>query len=189
MESLYNRTPQVDFDGIHSLVPSVMSNNKSELVKVNGHGAISVNYEAANKLYTVFFIYVPYTLQEDVESDGNQLASGELFCSAIYTSPERHKSRFYFVPFKIKKSVTLSMNTVGIPNLYIKVWTHKSDFPQGDFLRSLTQPKITKQIFQTYRYWLLSNRGKIARMERVEYNTASGIHFMNVDDIEYFANL
>ena len=37
------------------------------------------------------------------------------------------------------------MNTVAIPNIQIKVWNRKSDLPQGDFLRSLTPPKITRQ--------------------------------------------
>ena len=38
------------------------------------------------------------------------------------------------------------MNTVSIPNLDVKVWTWKSEFPQGSFLHSLTSPKITRQI-------------------------------------------
>ena len=37
------------------------------------------------------------------------------------------------------------MNTVSIPNIDVKVWTRKSEFPQENFLRSLTQPEITRQ--------------------------------------------
>ena len=37
------------------------------------------------------------------------------------------------------------MNKVAIPSLDVKVWTWKSDFPQGIFLCSLSQPKITRQ--------------------------------------------
>ena len=37
------------------------------------------------------------------------------------------------------------MNTANIPNLDVKVWTQKSDFPQGNSLRSLTPSKITRQ--------------------------------------------
>ena len=66
-----------------------------------------------------FFTYVPYTLREDVESDGIQVASGYLGCNAIYTSPWRHNSHFYVKPQK--KSVTVSMRTVAIPNLDVKV--------------------------------------------------------------------
>ena len=38
------------------------------------------------------------------------------------------------------------MKKVSIPNLEVKVWTCKSDFPQGNVLRSLTQTEITRQI-------------------------------------------
>ena len=55
-----------------------MSNNKEELVKLNGYGAIAENDEAKNNVYIVCFTSVPYTLQEYVESDGNKLSSVEL---------------------------------------------------------------------------------------------------------------
>ena len=86
---------------------------------MNGNGAISDNDEAANNPYIFFFTSVPYTLREDVESDGIQVASGYLGCNAIYTSPWRHNSHFYVKPQK--KSVTVSMRTVAIPNLDVKV--------------------------------------------------------------------
>ena len=54
-----------------------MSTNKAELVQVNVYGDISAEDEAANDIYIVHFIYVPYTLQKYVELDGNNLASGE----------------------------------------------------------------------------------------------------------------
>ena len=44
-----------------------------------------------------------------------------------------------------EKTVTISMNTVAIPNLDVKVWTRKSEFPQENFLFSVTQNKITRQ--------------------------------------------
>ena len=37
------------------------------------------------------------------------------------------------------------MNTVYIPNIDVKVWTHRSEFPQDNFLGSLTQTKISIQ--------------------------------------------
>ena len=58
---------------------------------MNGCGAISANNEAANMFFIVCFTSVPYTLQEDVESYGNKLASGDLVCNVIYTSPRRYK--------------------------------------------------------------------------------------------------
>ena len=59
---------------------------------MNGYGDISANDKAANIFYIIHFTSVPYTLQEDVESDGNQLESGGLVFNAIYTFPGRHKS-------------------------------------------------------------------------------------------------
>ena len=44
-----------------------------------------------------------------------------------------------------QKSVTVSMNTVAIPNIDFKVWTRKSKFPPGNYLCSLTPTKITRQ--------------------------------------------
>ena len=41
--------------------------------------------------------------------------------------------------------MTVSMDTVSIPNLDIKVCIHKSEVPQWNLLRSLNQPKITRQ--------------------------------------------
>ena len=37
------------------------------------------------------------------------------------------------------------MNTVDITNIDVKFWSRKIDFTQGNFLRSLTPPKITRQ--------------------------------------------
>ena len=37
------------------------------------------------------------------------------------------------------------MKTDSIPDLDVKVWTQKSELPQGNFLHYLTTPKITKQ--------------------------------------------
>ena len=45
---------------------------------MNGYGDISANDEAANNLYICCFTFLPYTIQEDVESNGNKLTSGEL---------------------------------------------------------------------------------------------------------------
>ena len=38
------------------------------------------------------------------------------------------------------------MRTVSIPNIDVKVWTRKSDFPQGNFIRYLTTTEIKIQI-------------------------------------------
>ena len=94
MKFLDKQTPKIEFDKIHALIIPGMSTNKAEIVKVNGYGDIADNYEAENNFYIVRFTYVPYALQEDVESDGNQLASGDLVCNVIYTSPVRNKSLF-----------------------------------------------------------------------------------------------
>ena len=91
MEFLYNKTPQVDSDNIHALILAGMLTNEVELVQVNGYDAISANDETANNFYIVCFTSVPYTLQEDVESDVNQLESGDPVCNAIYASTGRHK--------------------------------------------------------------------------------------------------
>ena len=33
----------------------------------------------------IYFAFITQTLQEYVESDGNKLVSGDIFCTAIYT--------------------------------------------------------------------------------------------------------
>ena len=79
-----------------------------------------------------------------MELDGNKLASDDLVCNAKYISPGRNQKTFMLIHIKTK-TVTVPMNTVSIPNLEAKVWTQKSEFPQGTFLRYLTQPEITRQ--------------------------------------------
>ena len=73
MKLLDNKTPQVDFDNINACVIAEILNNKSELVQVNEYGDIATNDKAENYLYIICFTYVPY-----VESDVNELASGDL---------------------------------------------------------------------------------------------------------------
>ena len=79
---------------MHTFILELISTNREEIVKVNEYVAIATNYEAANNFYTVQFTYVPYILQEYLESDGNKLSSYDLVCNAVYTYPVRHKSRF-----------------------------------------------------------------------------------------------
>ena len=86
--------------------------------------------------------------------------------------------------------MTVSINTVAITNLEQKVWTWKIELPQGNFLHSLTQPEITRQIpFKRTDIEYNWIKYEIAIMERVEYNTAIRRNVMNADDIEDFANL
>ena len=153
------------------------------------YGAISENYETVNDFNIVIFKYVPYTIQEDVEPDGNKLAYSDLFCNTIYTYTVWHKSFFYVDPYIRQTTVTMSMKTVAIPNTEIKVWTRESDSQQEYSLRYLTQPEITRQRnfdLTDIEYDLINNL--IARMECVEYITASGRNMMNVDAIEDYAN-
>ena len=37
------------------------------------------------------------------------------------------------------------MRTVYIPNIDVKVWTQKNEFPQGNYLHSLTKTETTRQ--------------------------------------------
>ena len=68
------------------------------------------------------------------------------------------------------------MRKVDIPNIDGKVWNRKSDSPQRNFLRSLTQPEIKIQ-----RPFKLTDidfdiiKDEIITMERVEYSTAIGV--------------
>ena len=64
------------------------------------------------------------------------------------------------------------------------------NLPKGNFLRSLTQPKIKRQRpfeLTEIEYYLIKDA--IASMECVDYNNAVGRNVMNIDDIEYFSNL
>ena len=65
----------------------------------------------------------------------------------------------------------------------------ENDLQQGSFLCFLTQPEIIRKRyfkFTDIEYDIIKDG--IARVERVEYNTAAGRNVMNVDDIEDFAN-
>ena len=41
--------------------------------------------------------------------------------------------------------MTVAMNTFVIIDLDVKFWTQKNELPQGNFLRLLAQPEITRQ--------------------------------------------
>ena len=64
-----------------------MSTNTEELIEVNGYGAIDANVEAEKNPYIDWFTYFPYTLQEDLESDGNESSSNDLVWNPIHKSP------------------------------------------------------------------------------------------------------
>ena len=64
-------------------------------------------------------------LQEDVESYGNQLSSGDPVYNFIHKSPRSTKSCFYVDPCKRQKYIIVLMRTVSIPNIDITVWTRK----------------------------------------------------------------
>ena len=86
--------------------------------------------------------------------------------------------------------VTISTKTVYFPNIDIKVFNRKSEFPQSNFLRSLTEPEITRKIPFKLTYVEYDRiKDEMARMEHVDYNIDIKINIMNVDDIEDFANV
>ena len=61
------------------------------------------------------------------------------------------------------------MNTVDIPNLDVKIWIRKSEFPQGNLLCSLAQPEMMRQRtleITDIEYDLIKD--KISRIKRVE---------------------
>ena len=81
------------------------------------------------------------------------------------------------------------MRTVDITNIYIKVWIRKSEFPQGNLPRSLTQPRNTIQRpFEIMDIKYDRINVEIVRIECVECNTSIGINVMKVDDIGDFIN-
>ena len=86
--------------------------------------------------------------------------------------------------------MTVSINILDFPNIDVEVWTQESEFQQGNFLRYLTQPKITRQrpFELTYiDYDRIKN--EISGVEYVEYNNSVGRNITNVDYIEDFSNL
>ena len=111
---------------------------------MNGYGAIYSNYES-EFFYTVNFASVTYTLQEYVESDGNELVSGDFVCNAIYIHLTDGINLVYISSYEKEKIVTVSMRTLAIPNIDIKVWTRKHELLQGNYPRYSTQPEITRQ--------------------------------------------
>ena len=88
------------------------------------------------------------------------------------------------------KTENVSINTVSIQIIDVKVWTQKSEFPWGNFLHSLTQTKITIQRSLELTYILYDQlKDEIARVKCVEYNTDIIINVMNSDDVEDLVNL
>ena len=57
MEFLENKTTQVEFENIHTLILAVVLTNKAENAKLNGYGAITGNDEAKN-IFTLFDLHL-----------------------------------------------------------------------------------------------------------------------------------
>ena len=75
---------------------------------MNEYGAIPANDESSNILYVVSFTYVPYSLQEDVEPEENQLAYTGRVCNVIYIYfLDETNNVFMLMHVKGKKNVTL----------------------------------------------------------------------------------
>ena len=77
---------------------------------MNGYDAIAANDEAANIFYIIWFMYVPYKLQEGVESYGNQLSSSDLVYGVlqerrITLNPLQEKTKFL-----AKKTIKVNPN-------------------------------------------------------------------------------
>ena len=86
MEFLDKNIPQVQFDKINEFILAIISNKKAELVGVNGYGDTPANNKSAHTFYIVHYTYFLYKLQEYVESDVKELASGDPVLNEIYTS-------------------------------------------------------------------------------------------------------
>ena len=81
------------------------------------------------------------------------------------------------------------MQKVSIKNIDFKVCTHKNDLPQSNYIHSLTQTAITRQIpFKLMDIEYARIKDEIEDMERIQYNTAIGINIINEYDIEDFVN-
>ena len=128
-----------------------------------------------------------------MESYGNKLASGELFAIQYTHILDVKKTRFYVDPFKRQKYVTVPMSTVSIQNIYIKFWTHKSEFPLVNYLCSLTKTKITRQrTFELMGIEYDQIKDEIARMGLVDYNTyivIKNLYFDDIEDLKRFSGL
>ena len=79
-----------------------------------------------------------------MESDRNKLAYGDPFFIQCVHLLDRINHVFMSI-HKIKKCVTVSMNTVATKHRIVKVWTHRSELPQGNLPQYLTQPEITRK--------------------------------------------
>ena len=92
---------------------------------MNGYSAIFANNKDANNFCIIWFTPVIYTLQEDVESDGNALGSSDPVCNSVYRSTGCSISSFYVDQFERQKSMIASTRTVATPNIDIKICTQK----------------------------------------------------------------
>ena len=81
-----------------------------------------------------------------MESDGNQLSSCDPVWNAICKYTVQPKHCFYVGPGKRQKCVDVLIITVDITIIDVKFWTQKKYMPQFNYIFSLTQPEITRQI-------------------------------------------
>eukprot|EP00957_Ditylum_brightwellii_P185871 14151288-Ditylum_brightwellii.AAC.1 len=72
-----------DLGAIHRLLFNSVQSNVAEFVQVNKYGIINVGTPNSDDFYSVQFLSMPYTLQEDQIVDNETIKSGTIVSKAI----------------------------------------------------------------------------------------------------------
>ena len=110
---------------------------------MNEYGAISDKGEAID-FYVVKFKSFLYTLQEDMEPDGNNLASIN-FSVMVFT--HNLVDQIYICYWSINKNkyMVVLTRTVAVTNIGVEFWTQINEMSQIKYLCLFSKPKITSQ--------------------------------------------
>jgi hypothetical protein len=157
-----------DLEEIHHTILTSIASNIAATVAESSYGAVNTEDPQTDGFYIVKFISSPYTLQNDVEVNGDRISSGTLVCDAEYLSPAFKGSNWYVTPIGNIVSVVVEMSKVLISNIDVELATERSQLDRN--LKVLTSSEIlSKKPFRLSDNDRKNIIDEIRRREAMEY--------------------
>ena len=134
-------TTSDDLEDIHQTILTSVASNIAATITANSYGAMNADDPKTDGFYIIQFTSPPYTLQNDIEVNGDKITSGNLVCDAEYLSPAQKGSNWYVTPSKNDVlHVVIEMSKVLVTNIPINIVTGLSELDRN--MKTLTKSDL-----------------------------------------------
>jgi hypothetical protein len=165
---LGGNTTEDDLQDIHRTILSSIASNIAATITERSYGAVNTIDPNTQGFYIVKFMSTPYSLQQDMNVNGDCISSGELVCDAEYLSPAQLGSLWYVTPDEDTMPIVVEMSKVLVCNLAVNIVTELSDLDNCVSTLS-ADDLLVKQPFKLSDHDLNSILDEIRRREAMEY--------------------